>query len=254
MTRFNRVLAAVLVIIFACATGLAACAPANGAVLASTPEPTATATPTPSPSPTSSPTPTPEPTPTPTPTLTREEALAKLNITSSEVNQLASLIIFDCTLKDGSNRKFMVSQYFKVLDSGLYEISNNNVLDDTPFATYTTNLNAIPQGDIISKVDVNLVPDFLQGATINQTYGLFEMPYLFDRNTLPLSNKYIKVICDAFDEYMIKGELSIMDKGQTIYLDATECANLLLDLVPFENMVWASDYIEGFIEKTPEAE
>ena len=43
MTRINRVFALVLVIIFACTAGLAACAPANEAVLASTPEPTATA-------------------------------------------------------------------------------------------------------------------------------------------------------------------------------------------------------------------
>ena len=79
MARINHVFALVIVIILACTACLAACAPANEAILANTPEPTATATPTPSPSPTPSPTPSPKP----TPELTKEEAIRKLNITSN---------------------------------------------------------------------------------------------------------------------------------------------------------------------------
>jgi len=61
MTRITHVLALVFVILFACTAGLSACAPANEAVLASTPEPTLAATQTATPTPSPSPTPTPEP-------------------------------------------------------------------------------------------------------------------------------------------------------------------------------------------------
>jgi len=61
MARINRVFALVLVIVLACTTVLAACAPVNEAVLTGTPEPTSMSTV----SAIVTPAPTPEPTPTP---------------------------------------------------------------------------------------------------------------------------------------------------------------------------------------------
>ena len=75
MTHITRVFALVLVTMFACTLGLAACAPANGAVLASAPEPTPTATATPTVMPSSKPSPTPTPVPTPSPSPLAPESL-----------------------------------------------------------------------------------------------------------------------------------------------------------------------------------
>ena len=80
MNYITRILALVLLIMFVCTTGLIACAPANEAVLAITPEPTPTVTATPTQEPTPTPTPTPEPTPTPLPELTLEQKELLLGI------------------------------------------------------------------------------------------------------------------------------------------------------------------------------
>lgn len=246
MNYITRVLALVLVILFACTAGLTACAPVNNVIPASTPEPTAT----PSPSPTSSPTPTPEPTPTPTPKLTREEALSKLNITSNELHMIGHLILFRCTLEDGSIREFIVCSYFRVLEPGVYEIRLNNVLDDTTFATYTTTDDGYKsQYNMMEHHEITLVPEFLHGATITYTDGLCSWPWYID--PLPES-KYMDMLADIAREYDTTNDMSVLNKWDTIILDSIESANLILDIIPYENMVWASDYIEGFVEKTPE--
>ncbi len=153
-------------------------------VSANSPESMPTATLSPSPEPTPTPTSTPEP----TPEMTREEALKKLNITSKELCSLADLVIYDCTLKDGSNCKFMTREYFKSSEQGFWDIKVTNVLDGVTFATFSTNRNELAQINIMDDVDITLVPTFLQGAVINTTYGLCSMPWLFDPTTLPASN------------------------------------------------------------------
>ena len=65
MTRINRVFALVLVLVLACTTVLAACAPISNGVLSSMPEPKPTTAPTAAP--TATPTASPIPTPTPEP-------------------------------------------------------------------------------------------------------------------------------------------------------------------------------------------
>ena len=52
------------------------------------------------------------------------------------------------------------------------------------------------------------------------------------------------MILDAAEEYNATNDSTVMDKFNDEYLTAMDCANLLLDIVPYENMVWASDYFD----------
>ena len=87
MTHITRVLALVLAMLFVSTAGLTACAPANEAVLVSTPKFTPTTTATPTPEPTLTPTPTPIPTQTPSQQLTIEEQMSNLIIFEYDINE-----------------------------------------------------------------------------------------------------------------------------------------------------------------------
>ena len=241
MTHIARVLAAVLAILFACTAGLAACAPANEAVLATTPEPTATATM--SSTPTASPTATPSPTPSPEPTpqMTREEALKRLNITSNEAYSFSSLIIYECTLKNGREVKFMACTRQRITDDAFVDL---NVTDYEPFAEYYLDeISVISQFDIMDEVDINLVPEFLKGATITSTYGVCNIPDIYEERGIELPRSQIidyivKYMAEGADHYVLT----------ETYLTALDCANFLLDICPLDQMIWAKDYIEDFEE------
>ena len=129
MNHITRVLALVLVIIFACTSGLTACAPASEAVLAATQDPTPTATATPTPS------------PAPTPSLTMEQKAAmvwmgvdyqtcyamEVYVFSGKVNGKTRLIW--TTLEDKQiNRTYSLYEPFSTTELCAYDLFNHEYL------------------------------------------------------------------------------------------------------------------------------
>jgi hypothetical protein len=120
-----------------------------------------------------------------------------------------------------------------------------NVTDSEVFATFSTDESGWHFFDMMYRFQIDLVPEFLQGATINTTYSLQGIPWLFEAIGKPIpESKWI--------DYFIETENKDPELFQERCYSSLDSAEIILDLIPLENMVWASDYIEGFIEETPE--
>ncbi len=198
---------------------------------------------TPEPTPTPSPTPKPTPTLEPTPFISRDDALKKLNITSKEIYQLSQLNMFECTLKNGKHVSFLTVSWFRILDDGLFEINLSSVLDDVVVASFTTDKKGGPTYDIMDEYDVTLIPEFLQGAIIETTYNVVCIPTMCEAFNLPVpKSPYMDLLAKYFpDDYL---------KIEQIYMTSEDSANFMLDIIPYDQILWASDYIDGYMQET----
>lgn len=194
----------------------------------------------------STPTTTPKVTPEPTPEMTREEALRKLNITSDMMFCMADPIVYECTLKNGDIKHLVLYTSPVEREDGTRCVNMRNMVDDEIFAKFITSSDSVSFYDTMDLVDIELVPEFLQGATINTTYQLRAIPWLFygEPGDPPLPKT------ESVDMIM---EMQATDPN--MFLDrvftSEDMANIILDFIPLENMVWASDYIKGFEEAPP---
>lgn len=178
------------------------------------------------------PTATPEPTPSPTPQITREEALSKMNITSDKLYSYFELIVYECTLRDGTKFNFLGIRLMNNMDNN---IKIYNVLDNELYGIFPNEVEVLPQVDYMKLVDIELVPDFLQGATIDATYGVCSISYISTiRNEEIPKSKYfdyiLKYTSPGEDPYVLAEE----------NLTALDCANILLDLYSYEEIALPS--------------
>jgi hypothetical protein len=126
---------------------------------------------------------------------------------------------------------------------------NNNVLiynatDNELYGTFPNEVKRLPQDDYMNIVNIELVPEFLQGATIDKTYGICNVSYIYEeRNeTLPKTKYFdyiLKYISPGEDPYALTEES----------LTALDCANMLLDLYPYEEIALPSTVVD--VSPTP---
>jgi hypothetical protein len=183
-------------------------------------------------SPIPSPTATPSPTPSPTPEIPREKAISMLNLTSNKLYSYADLIVHECTLRDGTKFTFFGVIVVKS------DIVIMNPFYNEIYATFTTDEDGVSQVNYMDKGELKFLPEFLQGATVDATYGICDAPYIFEmRNKeLPKTEHFdyiIKYMSPGEDHYVLLEE----------NLTAVDCANMLLDLYSYDEIAIPRDLI-----------